>query len=426
MRRFPAIVAVAAAAALAMSACTSSKPKAAESPAPAQEAPIQISVTPADHASNVLVSSEIGLKITGGSVDGVSVVDAAGKEVPGVLRPDASSWVPSVPLRYKQHYTATVTAVGSRFHKTTQKVDFTTMAEPANLEGVGFFLFSGQQYGIGMPVPVEFVRDVPVSMRAAVQKRFFVTSDPPQAGAWHWFSGTQVQYRPATYWQTGTKLSVRLALKGQPLGDGYYGDEDKIANVSIANDRVEVKVTNSPKQMQVYRNGQLLRTMPVSLGKASTPSSSGHMVVMEQDYHTTFDTRNDPAGGYVAEVDYAQRLTWGGEFIHSAPWSVGDQGYVNVSHGCVNVGPDNAAWLFTVMKVGTPVTVSGTEVKLAPGNGWTDWDMDWKTFIAGSAIPVTSDVALANAYEPYPKPKPPSPSPVPSQAAAAAPEPTHS
>jgi lipoprotein-anchoring transpeptidase ErfK/SrfK len=425
MARIPAMIMVALMG-LAAAGCTSASHDVSADPtagaAAAQEA-LAFTVSPADRQTGVPVSAEIGIQLASGSIEQVQVKDSAGHPVAGQLRSDGTGWVPSHPLRYQQGYTAEVTAVGSRYHHETRKISFTTMPQPSLLEGVGFYLFDGQEYGIGMPIPIEFLRDVPASMRAAVQKRFFVTSDPPQPGAWHWFSPTQVQYRPATFWVPGTKLSVRLGLKGQPLGGGYYGDEDKVANVHISKDRVEVKITNWPKQLQLFKNGALVRSMPVSLGKASTPSSSGHMVVMEQAYHTTFDTRGDPNGGYVAEVDYAQRLTWGGEFIHSAPWSVGDQGYTNVSHGCVNVGPANAAWLFTEMKVGTPVTVSGTGVKLAPGNGWTVWDMDWKTFVAGSAVQVAPEISSAAAFDPYPKPAAPSPSATPSSGPVAGPAP---
>lgn len=422
MSRFRAMMTIAVVTALAASGCTGSSEDTAQPNPSAASAATQenlaLALSPADKQAGVPISTEVGIRLAAGTVEKVEVTDAAGRPVEGTLREDGSGWVPGRPLGYQSRYTATVTAVGSRLHRESQTVAFTTMAEPALKQGVGFYLFPGQEYGVGMPIPIEFLRDIPQNMRAAVQRRFFVTADPPQPGAWHWYSASQVQYRPATYWKPGTKLTVRLGLKGQPLGGGYYGEEDKTVSVRIDADRVEVKITNWPKQLQLFKNGKLVRTMPVSLGKSSTPSSSGHMVVMEQAYTKRFDTRGEPNGGYVVDVNYAQRLTWGGEFIHSAPWSVGDQGYRNVSHGCVNVGPDNAAWLFTEMKVGTPVTVTGTGVPLAPGNGWTVWDMSWAEFIKGSAVPVAKAVAEATAYEPYPKPSPSvsaSPSPQPGQ-----------
>jgi lipoprotein-anchoring transpeptidase ErfK/SrfK len=423
MVRNRAAAIVAAATAMVVAACSSPQPEPDDTARRAQAVPavpFSFEVTPTDKQAKVPVSTEVGIKVGGGSVEEVSLTDAGGKAVAGSLREDGSGWVPSKPLHYNERYTATVTAVGARLHRETKTVSFTTMGKPSQLAGTGLYMFDGQTYGVGMPVAVEILRAVPANMRAAVQRRLFVTSDPPQPGAWHWFNGTAVEYRPASYWKPGTKLSVRIALEGQPLGNGYYGDQDRSATATIAKDVVEMQITNRPKQLKMYKNGKLMRTMPVSLGKPSTPSSSGHMVIMDKAYHTTFDTRNDPQGGYVAEVDYAMRLTWGGEFIHSAPWSVGDQGYTNVSHGCVNLGPGNAAWLFEESHVGDPVTVSGTEVKLAEGNGWTVWDMSWDEFVKGSAIPVSAAVAQAAAYEPYPAP---SPSPA---AAAPTPAPSHS
>jgi L,D-transpeptidase catalytic domain len=133
--------------------------------------------------------------------------------------------------------------------------------------------------------------------------------------------------------------------------------------------------------------------MPVSLGKPSTPSSSGTMVTMSHDYSTIFDTTREGPGGYRVQVYYAMRLTWGGEFIHAAPWSVGDQGHTNVSHGCVNMSDANSQWLFGITHVGDPVTVKGTEVQLSNGNGWTGWNQTWSDYVKGSAVPVPAQLA---------------------------------
>ena len=151
-----------------------------------------------------------------------------------------------------------------------------------------------------------------------------------------------------------------------------------------------MRVSDRTKQMTVYRDGRPTRTIPVSLGKPSTPSSSGHMVVMTHEATTIFDTTREGPGGYRVRISFAMRLTWGGEFIHAAPWSVGDQGHRDVSHGCVNMSTSNAAWLFSIAHIGDPVTVSGTGVPLVDGNGWTAWNMSWPQYVAGSALPHTA------------------------------------
>ena len=128
-----------------------------------------------------------------------------------------------------------------------------------------------------------------------------------------------------------------------------------------------MEVDNATKKMTVTQDGQVVKQIPVSLGKPSTPSSSGTMVVIDKHADYTFDTRREIENGYVVDVKYAMRLTWGGEFIHAAPWSVKAQGNRNVSHGCVNMSTENAQWLFDQTQVGDPVTIKGTEVDLALG-----------------------------------------------------------
>ena len=185
---------------------------------------------------------------------------------------------------------------------------------------------------------------------------------------------------------------MRVAVGGLPTGDGIYGDKDRSATAKIGR-RFEMKVDNKSKKMTVVQDGKTVKTMPVSLGKKSTPSSSGTMVVMQKMAETVFDTTDsDGAEGYRTEIQYAQRLTWSGQYIHSAPWSTGDQGRRNVSHGCVNVSPSNARWLFDKTLVGDPITVLGTGDKLEYGNGWTPWDLSWEEFVKGSALKVPANL----------------------------------
>jgi lipoprotein-anchoring transpeptidase ErfK/SrfK len=371
---------------------------ASSAPAPVPESttvavPLALSVTPAKDKANVPVSAEIGLKVDGGEVTSVTLTDAKGKKVAGDLREDGSSWVPGKPLKTKQKYAATVVATGSDGTTKTETTSFTTMGEPGRRTGTGLYLFDDHTYGVAMPVVVEFNPGIKKKDRAAVQKRLFVQTEPAQPGAWSWTpSGTQVYYRAPEYWQPGTKITVRSAVGGLPTGDNIYGDKDRSATAKIGRS-FEMSVDNKTKKMTVEQDGKVVKTMPVSLGKKSTPSSSGTMVVMQKMAETVFDTTDtDGADGYRTEIQYAQRLTWSGQYIHSAPWSVGDQGRRNVSHGCVNVSPSNARWLFDKTLVGDPIVVKGTGDKLAYGNGWTPWDLSWEEFVKGSALKVPANL----------------------------------
>ncbi|MBC8992485.1 L,D-transpeptidase family protein [Micromonospora chalcea] len=350
-----------------------------------------LTVSPADGAASRPVSTEISARIPGGgTVSKVVLATADGTAVAGRMRRDGSSWVPSAALKYGTKYTATVTGAGNDGQTYEGTSTFTTMAKPKSMIGSGLYLFSDKTYGVAMPVVAEFSPGIPKKDRAAVQKRMFVQTDPPQPGAWHWVdNGTQAYYRAPEYWKTGTTITVRLALAGIPLSNGRYGNIDRSATAKIGR-AFEMTVDNATKRMTVSENGTVIRTLPVSLGKKSTPSSSGTMVVMEKKESTVFDTRSepDPANRYVTEIDFAQRITWGGEYIHAAPWSEGVQGRRNVSHGCVNVSMADGRWLFGKTLVGDPITVKGTERRLAPGNGWTAWSLSWSEFVVGSALPV--------------------------------------
>jgi lipoprotein-anchoring transpeptidase ErfK/SrfK len=362
------------------------------SPTPAGPPPT-LEITPADGDTDALLSTEIGTE-TDGEITEVRLASADGDPIGGSMRDDGTSWVPDQPLAPDTRYTAQVTSTGADGQTTTAETSFTTMAAPSSRTDTGLYLFDDQEYGVAMPVVVEFVQPVPEDARADVQRRMFVSTDPPQPGVWSWYpSGTVAFYRAEEYWQPGTTLDVRIALDGVPTGNGRYGDTDRSATATIG-DHLEMRVDNETKTMKVYENGDVIRTMPVSLGKPSTPSSSGHMVIMSRERETVFDTFAElgPEEGYRIDIEYAMRLTWSGQFIHAAPWSEGDQGERNVSHGCVNLSTSNAEWLFGVAKVGDPVIVSGTEDQLEYGNGWTAWDLSWEEFIEGSALPVPDEL----------------------------------
>jgi lipoprotein-anchoring transpeptidase ErfK/SrfK len=358
---------------------------------PAPRAPELGATVTSPAAGATGVAPLTSIKFTTQEATGVAAValkDSAGKAVAGELADDGKTWVPRDALKWSGVYTATVTVSGDDGKTATTTSSFAVMAKPANLVRVSSQLGDDAVVGVGMPLIINFGRSVPAKLRDDVQRRMTVTSTPRQDGIWHWFSGTEVHYRPKVFWKANTKLSVKVAARGVPMGDGWFGRSDITVRAKVGS-AVVMTVDNKTKRMTVRRDGKVLRTIPVSLGKRSTPSSSGTMVVMEKLRKTVFDTFEElgPVEGYRTDIEYAQRLTWGGEFLHAAPWSVGAQGRTNVSHGCVNMSMANAAWLYGITKMGDPVTVRGTERRVGYGNGWTDWNMSWAQYVKGSALP---------------------------------------
>ncbi|MEU4569212.1 Ig-like domain-containing protein [Micromonospora sp. NPDC023956] len=359
----------------------------------AARVPLDLTVTPADRTRDVPISAEVGVAVRGGRVKDVLIRDDKGAQVRAEPREDGTAWVPAQPLAHRRTYTAVVTASSDTGETASRTTTFTTAAKSNAPTITSTLYFAGNRtYGTAMPVTVAFDPPIPKAARDEVQRRLFVTTDPPQPGAWSWLDdGSQVYYRAPDFWRPGTSVSVRSALAGLPIGRDGVGDADRRATSQIGR-QVALEIDNATKQMAVFQDGRLLRRIPVSLGKPSTPSSSGRMVIMEKHERTTFDTRGEPDGGYVVDVDDAQRYTWGGEFIHAAPWSEGDQGNTNVSHGCANVSASAADWLMGVTQVGDLITVKGTEVPLQPGNGWTAWNVSWEEFVRGSALPVPGNL----------------------------------
>ena len=91
-------------------------------------------------------------------------------------------------------------------------------------------------------------------------------------------------------------------------------------------------------------------------------------------------------------MPYALRVTWSGEFVHAAPWSTANQGLANVSHGCVGMSMSNAIWLFNLTHIGDVIRVINSPRTLEPGNGYTDWNVPWHTWLKGSALGATATV----------------------------------
>lgn len=263
---------------------------------------------------------------------------------------------------------------------------------------------NGQTVGVGMPIIVHF--DVPVRNRRNFEKHMTVTSQPAQPGAWHWISSTEVHWRPQTYWKGHSRVAVTLDLGGLPAGGGIYGQVSRTIHFTTGDVHI-YRVNTRTDKMRVWSNGKLIRTIPITTGKQGFETRSG-VKVIEQKYASIamnsssigIDPGN-PEYYNLPAVLWAMRLTNSGEFIHAAPWSTSQQGFANVSHGCTGMSTANAQWLFNLSRVGDVVEYTPlTARRMTLTNGFGDWNLSWKEWIAGSALGATTGTASSPSATP--------------------------
>jgi lipoprotein-anchoring transpeptidase ErfK/SrfK len=99
------------------------------------------------------------------------------------------------------------------------------------------------------------------------------------------------------------------------------------------------------------------------------------MIVMDS---STYGVPVNSSDGYRVKVYDAVRISNTGIFVHAAPWSLQDQGKRNVSHGCVNISPENAKWFMATFTRGDPVVVKnsvGTYNQSDGSDGHQDWQI---------------------------------------------------
>lgn len=340
-------------------------------------------------ATNVPVDTVVSVKATDATLTKVTVTQPAGA-LPGTLSSDGRRW--TADERLEPGVTYAVKSVGRSTDGETVRATSSFTTEALSLDQQTYpsvAPLDGETVGVGMPVVVTF--DIPVTNQAAFERNMDVTTTPTQPGTWHWVSDTEVHYRPKQYWKAGTEVSVDIDINGVDAGAGIYGQEDRQVDFSIGDAHV-YKVNAQTHQMDVYSNGSLIRTIPITTGKEGFTTRSGVKVIMEKFdvKRMNSETVGIPAGSSEAydidDVQWAMRLTYSGEFIHAAPWSVGSQGSANVSHGCTGMSTENAAWLYAMTLRGDVVEYTGTDRPMEPDNGYGDWNIAWSDYRAGSAL----------------------------------------
>jgi lipoprotein-anchoring transpeptidase ErfK/SrfK len=350
-----------------------------------------VSVSPADRSVNVATGETVLVAARSGTLSEVKV-SAGGAVMAGAYSADRTQWRSKRTAKPGVSYTVQVTAANSAGRTTTTTSTFSTVKATKYFEIEHLVPHrddTGLTVGVGMPIMITFDRDI--SDRLTVERNLFVRSSKPVEGAWHWFDDRHVDFRPREYWPAHTKVRLEARLAGVRGGQGLYGKRDRTLDFTVGRAQITKGSTDS-HVLRVRRDGKLVREMPMSAGQGGVwkyHTTSGVHLAMSREAVTVMTSPGigpGQSGYYQMTVYNTVRISNSGEYVHSAPWSVGSQGNSNVSHGCVNISPSNAAWFIEHTLIGDPIIITGSPRTLEPTNGWGHWQEDWKQWLKWSVI----------------------------------------
>lgn len=357
-------------------------------PAPPPAAPT-ITISPIDGAADVAPASPIKVDVVGGTLTDMALTAADGKVDRGTLSPDSHAWTASTPPAYDTAYRITGTASGPG--GTVPVAGGFTTVDPKRLVKATMNIANGATVGIAAPIDIRFDRRIAEADRPAAERALRVSTSVPVEGSWAWLPdvgrGSRVHWRPATYWPSGTKVTVAARVFGVDLGQGGYGAADLNRSFTIGRAQI-VKADITSHRVVVVRDGQVVSDLAASYGMENDRrrvTRSGVHIVMGKS-RTVLMT--NPAFDYQdVPMHWAVRISDNGEFIHANPASAYAWGKKNVTHGCVNLSPANARTYFDMALYGDPVEVTGSSVPLSADDGDVyDWAVPWAEWKAMSAL----------------------------------------
>ncbi len=222
---------------------------------------------------------------------------------------------------------------------------------------------NGTTVGVAHPIIINFA--APITDRPMAEDAIHISSNPPVPGKFYWMNDSQVRWRPLDFWPEHATVNIDAAgsMSSFTTGDALIATAD-----------------NATHQMTITRNGNVEQTFPISMGKPGHDTPGGTYYV--QDKFSDIDMDSETYGvsegssdGYNVHVKLAVQLDNSGNFVHSAPWSVDDQGKRNVSHGCINISPSNAKWFYNNFGIGDPIEVTNSIGSYTQNDGGQDWQM---------------------------------------------------
>ncbi|MFJ8041016.1 Ig-like domain-containing protein [Kitasatospora sp. NPDC096147] len=342
-----------------------------------------------DPGQPVTVSAE-----QGGLLTDVTVIGADGRLLQGELTPDQRSWRSTDPLRAGSDYRVLVLAADANgaFGGTTRRFATTAATHLLTAE-LGPDSSGSGTYGVGQPLTVKLSEKVDDPKgRQQVERGLTVVSEPATTGAWYWVDSDTLHFRPKEYWPANATVKLAFDARGRQIAGDLYGG-DVSSRTMRTGDRVEVTVDAASHYLTYKRNGVEERSIPVTTGKPGFSTRNGVKVVLGQEAQVRMNgesigIREGSTEAYDLQVKWATRVTWSGEYVHAAPWSVGSQGRENVSHGCTGMSTEDAKWFFDQTRIGDLVQVVNSKgAAMEPfGNGFGDWNVPWDQYLAHSAL----------------------------------------
>ncbi|ARF59241.1 hypothetical protein B1H19_04945 [Streptomyces gilvosporeus] len=318
-----------------------------------------------------------------------------GAKVKGSMAADGSSWKPSAPLERGTKYQLVANARDAKGRTATETATFTTVSAKNSFIG-SYTPDNGQTVGVGMPVSFTF--DKAIANKKDVQSHIKVTSSSGQQVVGHWFGAQRLDFRPQDYWKAGSKVTMKIDLDGVKGGNGITGVQSKTVTFTIGRSQVSTVDMNT-QTMTVKRDGQTVKSIPISGGRPKNPTYNGQMVISEKLAQTRMDGSTVGFGSKedtykIPDVPHAMRLSTSGTFLHGNYW--GDPsvfGRSGTSHGCIGMrdvqgggGDTPAKWFFDASLIGDVVIVKNSkEQTVTPDNGLNGWNLSWSQWQAGSA-----------------------------------------
>lgn len=365
-RRILAPFALAGAVGLLATACQSSQG--------AQTAAVRLTITPTSGSVGVSPGSPIIVTARDGKIKTVTVT---GDTVTGSLNRKHTVWRSNSTLSVQKTLTVSVKAANASGQIVKKTSTFHTL-HPTRTFRATITEGSHQTYGVGMPIILTFSR--PIRNRAAVERSLEVITSKPVVGAWSWDNSQMLSFRPRDYWPAHTSVSFIGRLDGVEGAPGVYGRHTLRQQFTIGRSLIVV-ASAATHRLKLYRNGTLIHDWPISSGRPGDETPNGTYLTMGKGNPVLMK-----GPGYAIEVPWSVEFTASGDFLHDAYWSVGVQGFANVSHGCVNMAPADAEMYYKMEYPGDPVTITGSPRPGVWDNGWTQWFLTWPQFLRGSAL----------------------------------------